>query len=138
VADDLLPRMTSLMNTAGPVAVVGASARPERPSHDVMAFLQEKGRRCIPVNPGQAGGTILGERVYASLSAIPEPVDVVDIFRRPEEVAPIVDEAIEVGARGVWMQLGVVNAEAARRAESAGLIVVMDRCPKQEWGRLGL
>ncbi|WP_404379557.1 O-acetylhomoserine aminocarboxypropyltransferase [Caenispirillum salinarum] len=119
------------------IAMVGASTNWNRPSYFVMKYLQEKGYRVIPVNPGAAGQELLGEAVYPDLKSIPEPVDMVDIFRRPDHVPPIVDEAIEIGARSVWMQLGVVNEEAAQRAEAAGLTVIMDRCPKIEFGRLG-
>ncbi|PPQ39295.1 hypothetical protein SAMN06265338_103135 [Rhodoblastus acidophilus] len=117
------------------IALVGASARPDRPSHEVMAFLQSRGYRVIPVNPGLAGQTLLGERVFASLGEIDAPIDMVDVFRRPETVAPIAEAAIAVGARVLWLQLGVVNEDAAARARAAGLKVVMDRCPKIEWLR---
>ncbi|MCW2317392.1 putative CoA-binding protein [Rhodoblastus acidophilus] len=117
------------------IALVGASARPDRPSHEVMAFLQSRGYRVIPVNPGLAGQTLLGERVFASLGEIDAPIDMVDVFRRPETVAPIAEDAIAVGARVLWLQLGVVNEDAAARARAAGLKVVMDRCPKIEWLR---
>ncbi len=117
-------------------AVVGASANPERPSHLVQKYLLAKGYRIIPVNPGLAGGEILGQKVCASLRDIPEPVDVVDIFRNPEAAPGITREAIETGARVVWMQLGVRNDEAAALAEAAGLKVVMNRCPKIELERL--
>lgn len=118
------------------IAMVGASTNWNRPSYFVMKYLQEKGYRVIPVNPGAAGQELLGETVYPDLKAIPEPVDMVDIFRRPDHVPPIVEEAIEIGAKSVWMQLGVVNEEAAARAEAAGLTAIMDRCPKIEYGRL--
>jgi predicted CoA-binding protein len=101
-----------------------------------MRFLQAKGYRVIPVNPQAAGETINGERVYASLRDVPEPVDMVDIFRRSELVAPVVDEAIAVGAKFVWMQLGVRDERAAAMAEAAGLGVVMNRCPAIEHPRL--
>jgi predicted CoA-binding protein len=118
------------------VAMVGASPKASRPSHGVMRFLQAKGYRVIPVNPQAAGETINGERVYASLRDVPEPVDMVDIFRRSELVAPVVDEAIAVGAKFVWMQLGVRDERAAAKAEAAGLGVVMNRCPAIEHPRL--
>jgi predicted CoA-binding protein len=120
------------------IAVVGASPRPHRPSHGVMRYLQRHGYRTIPVNPFAAGDMILGERCYASLAEIDEPVDMVDIFRRSEAAGAAVDEAIRVGARAVWLQLGVVDAAAALRAEARGLKVVMDRCPAIEIPRLGL
>ena len=120
------------------VAVVGASPLPERDSHDVMRYLQERGYRAIPVNPNAAGETILGESVCASLTDIPVLIDLVDIFRNPEAATEIVDQAIAVRAKAVWMQLGVINPRAAERAEHAGLTVIMDRCPKIEIPRLGL
>jgi predicted CoA-binding protein len=101
-----------------------------------MKYLQAKGFRVIPVNPGVAGQEILGEKVYASLGEIPVAVDMVDIFRRSDQVGPIVDDAIKIGAKVVWMQLTVRNDEAAAKAEAAGLRVVMNRCPKIEFGRL--
>jgi predicted CoA-binding protein len=120
------------------IAVVGASPRRERPSHRVMAYLQRRGYRAIPVNPNAAGETINGERVYASLAEVPEPVDMVDVFRRSEAAGIIVDQAIAVGAKVVWMQLGVCDGAAAARAEARGLKVVMNRCPAIEIPRLGL
>jgi predicted CoA-binding protein len=122
-----IEKVLSLYNT---VAVVGASPDPERPSHAVAEFLQEQGYRIIPVNP--KGGEILGEKVYPDLSSIPEQVEVVDVFRRPEEVMPIVEQAIAIGAKALWMQEGVVNKEAAAKAREAGLTVVMDHCMKKE------
>ena len=119
------------------IALVGASSNWNRPSYFVMKYLQGKGYRVIPVNPALAGRELLGQRVYASLRDIPEPVDMVDVFRASDQVDPIVDEAIAIGARVLWMQLGVRNDEAGARAEAAGLEVVMNRCPKIEFGRLG-
>ena len=110
------------------IAVVGLSPKPHRPSHQVASYLMGVGYSIIPVNPGQ--DTILGQTCYPNLRAIPIPVDMVDIFRRPEEVLPIVDDAIDIGARFIWMQEGIVNEEAAAKAEAAGLTVIMDRCTK--------
>ncbi len=118
------------------IAMVGASTNWARPSFFAMKYLQAKGFRVIPVNPGAAGRDLLGEKVYASLKDIPEKIDMVDVFRAPEHVPPIADEAIAIGAKVLWLQLGVVNEDAARKAEAAGLKVVMDRCPKIEFGRL--
>lgn len=134
-ADDFL---RELLTTVRVIAVVGASPRPHRPSHRVMRYLQLRGYRCIPVNPFAAGRTILGERCYASLTDVPEPVDMVDIFRRSEFAGAAVDDAIAAGASAVWMQLDVIDEAAAARAEAKGLKVVMDRCPAIEIPRLGL
>lgn len=127
------------------IAVVGLSPNPGRPSFDVARFLQQKGHRVLPVNPGHAGKQILGETVYSSLGTIPASigkVQMVDIFRRSEHAGAIVDEALEVLAdRGlgfIWMQLGVIDHAAAKRAEASGISVIMDRCPKIEYGRLML
>jgi predicted CoA-binding protein len=118
------------------IAMVGASPNTSRPSYFAMKYLKQKGFRVIPVNPGHAGKDILGEKVYAKLADITEPVEIVDIFRNAKDALPIVREAIRIGARVVWMQLGVRNDEAAKLAEDAGLKVVMNRCPKIEYGRL--
>jgi len=112
------------------IAVVGISPKPDRPSHRVARYLKENGYRIIPVNP--TAEEILDEKCYPDLAAIPEPVDVVDIFRRSEEAGAIVEDAIKIAARAVWMQEGVVNEEAAVRAKAAGLLVVMDRCMLKE------
>ena len=128
----------ALLQEVKTIALVGASANPTRDSHGVMAFLQHQGSRVIPVNPGLAGQELLGERVAASLADIEGPIDMVDIFRNSEAAGPVVDEAIAAGAKAVWMQLGVINPEAAARAEAAGLKVVMNHCPKIEIPRLGL
>jgi len=120
----------------GTIAMVGASANASRPSYFAMKYLKAKGFRVIPVNPGQAGKEILGEKVYASLAEIEEQVDIVDIFRASDAALAVTSEAIAIGAKVVWMQIGVRNDEAARLAEKAGLRVVMNRCPKIEYGRL--
>jgi uncharacterized protein len=130
--------LRDLLTGVHTIAVVGASPRPHRPSHGVMRYLQRHGYRVIPVNPFAAGATILGERCYGSLTELPEAVDMVDIFRRSEFAGAAVDDAIRIGAKAVWMQLGVVDAGAAARAEAQGLKVVMDRCPAIEIPRLGL
>ena len=130
--------LRDLLTSVWTIAVVGASPRPHRPSHGVMRYLQRQGYRAIPVNPFAAGDSILGERCYARLADIPEPVDMVDIFRRSEVAGAAVDEAIAVGAKAVWLQLGVIDTAAAARAEAGGLKVVMDRCPAIEIPRLGL
>ena len=130
--------LRQLLTEAKTVAVVGASSNPERSSHGIMRKLQSAGYRVIPVNPAISGQQLLGEHVRDSLGQLRVPIDIVDIFRRSDAVGPIVDEAVRVGAKAIWMQLGVVDPEAAARAEAAGLQVVMDRCPKIEIGRLGL
>ncbi len=134
VYDDAYIR--DILESVRTIAMVGASANEMRPSYFAMLYLQKKGYRIFPVNPRYAGSEILGERVWPDLRSLPEVPDMVQIFRRAEEVPPIVEEAIAIGARVVWMQLGVRHDEAARRAEAAGLRVVMDRCPKIEYGRL--
>jgi predicted CoA-binding protein len=126
-----------ILSSVKTIAVVGWSPKPDRPSHRVAAFLKGRGYRVIPVNPGQAGQSALGETVVASLAEA-GPVDMVDIFRRSEEAGAVVDQAIAAGAKVVWMQLGVVDEAAAERARAAGLQVVIDRCPAIEIPRLGL
>jgi predicted CoA-binding protein len=123
-----------ILETARTVAVVGLSDKPDRDSYKVARYLQEHGYRIIPVNP--AVDQVLGEKSYPSVTGIPEQVDVVDVFRKPDAVMPVVQEAIDSGAATLWMQLGVVNQEAADKAQEAGLQVVMDRCMKVEHGRL--
>ena len=120
------------------IAMVGASPNTSRPSYFAMKYLKQKGFRVIPVNPGQAGKEILGEAAIASLAEIDEPVDIVDIFRNSAAAGEAVDQAIAAGAKAVWMQLGVINEDAAARAETAGLKVVMDRCPAIDIPRLGV
>jgi len=120
------------------IALIGASKNPERPSYRVMKFLISQGYDLYPVNPGLAGKKLLGRKVYASLSDIPLPIDMVDIFRKSEAVGPIVDEAIKTGAKIIWMQLGVINEPAAKTAQQAGLKVIMNHCPAIEIPRLGL
>ena len=116
-------------------AVVGCSPDPQRDSHSVARFLQAKGKRVVPVNPNACPGEIAGEQCHPDLRSIGEPVEVVDIFRRSEFAGEHVDEAIAIGAKAVWLQLGVIDEQAAQRARDAGLLVVMDRCPKIEWPR---
>jgi predicted CoA-binding protein len=130
--------IAELLRNARIIAMVGASDRPNRASYGVMKFLQDRGYRILPVNPQITGEHIHGEFVWRELSEIGMPIDIVDIFRRPEAAGEAVDQAIFVGARAVWMQIGVINEAAAARAEAAGLKVVMDRCPKLEIMRLGL
>ncbi|WP_159012832.1 CoA-binding protein [Acidisoma sp. S159] len=119
------------------VALVGASNKPERPSHGVMGFLLRHGFDVTPVNPGLAGQTIHGKTVVATLDEA-GPLEIVDIFRASEHVAPVVSDAMRLGANVVWMQLGVIDRQAADKARAAGLTVIMDRCPAIEWPRLGL
>jgi len=125
----------ALLDRARTIAVVGLSADPLRPSYFVATYLQAAGYTLYPVNPRYAGSEILGRPVVASLAEIPTHIDIVDIFRKPADAPHIVDEAIAIGADAVWMQLTVINDEAARRARAAGLTVVMDRCLKVEHGR---
>jgi predicted CoA-binding protein len=128
--------IAELLTSARTIAVFGASDRPGRPSYGVMRFLQSWGYRVLPVNPQITGEHVLGEFVWRELAQIGIDIDIVDIFRRPEAAAEAVDQAIFVGAKAVWMQLGVVNEDAAAKAEAAGLKVVMDRCPHIEIPRL--
>ena len=130
--------IAELLQSIRTIAMVGASDRPDRPSNGVMKFLQDHGYRVIPVNPMITGEHIHGEYVWRELGQIGEPIDMVDIFRKSSEVGPIVDQATAIGAKAIWMQLGVIDPEAAARAEAAGLKVVMDHCPKIEITRLGL
>lgn len=118
--------LSQILNTAKTIAVVGLSSKPERPSNQVSQYMQAQGYRVIPVNPGET--EVLGERSYPELSAVPEPIDVVQIFRAPEHVPPIVDEAIRLGIKVIWMQDGAGNEEAAAKAREAGLTVVVNDC----------
>ncbi|WP_374293624.1 CoA-binding protein [Sphingomonas sp.] len=128
----------ALLEGARTIAMVGASDRPDRPSYGVMKRLQDHGYRVIPVNPQITGEHVHGEFVFRELAQLGDPIDIVDIFRRPQAAGDAVDEAIAVGAKAVWLQLGVINEEAAARAEAAGLKVVMDRCPAIDIPRLGV
>jgi uncharacterized protein len=127
-----------ILNTVKSIAMVGISPKDNRPSYFAFKYLLERGYRMIPVNPGQAGKDILGQKVYAKLADIPEPVDMVDVFRASQHALAVVEEALAMHPRPsvIWMQLGVRNDEAAAKAEAAGLKVVMNRCPKIEYGRL--
>jgi len=128
----------SILQEVRTVALVGASANPVRPSYFVLKYLIDKGYKVFPVNPGQAGTEILGQRVHAALKTIPDPVDMVDIFRGSEAVPGIVEEALALDPlpKVIWMQLGIRHDEAAAAAEDAGIKVVMNRCPKMEYGKL--
>ena len=130
--------IAALLAETRTIAMVGASDRPDRPSYGVMRFLQGRGYRVLPVNPQITGEHVHGEYVWRELSQIGEPIDMVDIFRRPAAAGEAVDEAIAAGAKSVWLQLGVINEGAAARAEAAGLKVVMDRCPVIEIQRIRL
>ncbi len=130
-------QLRAILQRVKTIAMVGASSNWNRPSYFVMKYLQGKGYRVIPVNPGIAGQMLLGEQAYASLRDIPEPVDMVDVFRPARDAPAIVEDAIAIGAKVVWMQLGIRNDAAAATAERAGIEVVMNRCPKIEFGRLG-
>ncbi len=118
--------LRELLSSARTIALVGASSDPRRPAHGVMKFLLRRGFHVVPVAPGEA--EVLGQRAYASLAEIPEPVDIVDVFRRADKTPDIADEAVAIGAKVFWLQLGIVSEEAARRATAGGLVVVMDRC----------
>ncbi|MDR6127243.1 putative CoA-binding protein [Sphingomonas sp. SORGH_AS802] len=130
--------IADLLRSARTIALVGASDRPDRPSNRVMAALQRHGYRVIPVNPQITGEHIHGEFVFRELAQLGDPIDIVDIFRNSAAAGAVVDEAIAIGAKAVWMQLGVIDQAAAARAEAAGLKVVMDRCPAIDIPRLGL
>ncbi|WP_233958283.1 CoA-binding protein [Pectobacterium versatile] len=128
----------SVLKTVKTIALVGARDNPSRPSYGVMAYLLKQGYEVIPVSPKLAGQTLLGQKGYASLADVPKPVDMVDVFRQPEAAYEIAKEAIAIGATVLWLQIGVINEQAAILAHDAGLKVVMDRCPKIEIPRLGL
>ena len=128
----------ALLEETRTIAVVGASDRPDRPSFRVMKTLQDHGYRTIPVNPQITGEHVHGEYVFRELAQLGDPIDMVDIFRRSDAVGDVVDQAIAIGAKSIWMQLGVVDQRAAARAEAAGLKVVMDRCPAIDVPRLGV
>ncbi len=139
LSDDII---ADILRSSRSFAVVGASSKPDRPSYVVMEFLLARGYAVHPVNPGLAGQEILGQRVYANLADVPGPVDIVDVFRNTDAALGVAHEAISekvrLGVKVVWMQLGVINFDAAREAATAGLVVVINRCPKIEASRLGL
>jgi predicted CoA-binding protein len=130
-------QIEQILTTTRRIALVGASDKPDRPSHDVMRALLAHGYQVTPVNPGLAGQTILGQRVVATLDEA-APLDLVDVFRDPSHAGAIMADAIRLGAKSVWLQLGVVDEDAAKAGREAGLTVIMDRCPKIELPRLGL
>ncbi|MDO9242313.1 MAG: CoA-binding protein [Rhodocyclaceae bacterium] len=132
ITDDA--NLTRILDTHRVIAMVGLSARADRPSNSVARYLLARGYTVIPVNP--AVTEILGQRCYASLHDIPVKVDMVDVFRKADDVPPIADAAIAIGAKSLWLQLGIINETAAQKASAAGLDVVMDRCPKIEYARL--
>lgn len=130
--------IADLLRETRTIAMIGASDRPDRPSHGVMHALQTHGYRVLPVNPNITGQHVLGEYVWRELSQIGVPIDIVDIFRRSDAAGEAIDQAILAGAKAVWLQIGVIDEEAAARAEAAGLKVVMDRCIKIEMMRLAI
>ena len=130
--------IADVLRSVRTIAVVGASANPQRPSSFVIADLSKKGYDVVPINPGRAGGSIMGLPAFGTLGDVPRPIDMVDVFRRPDAVPAILDEALALAPRPrvLWLQLGVINEEAAARARAEGMIVIQDRCPKIEYGRL--
>jgi len=128
--------LRDILTSVRTIALVGASEKTSRPSHEVMEYLQRQGYRIIPVNPRLAGKQVLGETVYADLASIPEPVDMTELFLAPERTDAVIDQAIAENIPVLWLQIGVINEAGAERAEQAGLKVVMDRCPKREIPRL--
>ena len=130
--------IADVLRSARTIAVVGASANPQRPSSFVIADLAKKGYDVVPINPGRAGSTIMGLPCFATLADVPRPIDMVDVFRRAEAVPAVLDEALALAPRPqvLWLQLGIVHMEAAERARAAGMVVIQDRCPKIEFGRL--
>ena len=137
-ADESPQSISDILASVKMIALVGASANPSRDSNGVMRYMQAKGYWVIPVNPGLAGQMLNGEKVYATLSDIPDKIDMVDVFRNSDAAGPVTDEAVKIGAKVVWMLLGVVNEPAAARARKAGLKVVMNYCPKIEIAKRGL
>lgn len=130
--------IAEILNETRTIALVGASDKPDRPSYRVMKYLLDQGYRVIPVSPKVAGGTLLGQKGYATLAEIPEKVDMVDVFRNADAALGVAQEAIAIGAKTLWLQLGVINEQAAVLASNAGMKVVMDKCPAIEIPRLGL
>lgn len=131
-------QLRAILQNVRTIALVGASEKTNRPSHEVMVFLQQQGYRVLPVNPRIAGRQLLGETVVADLPSLPEPVDMVDVFLAPKRTDAIIDQAIALKIPVLWLQVGVINEVGVARAEAAGLVTVMDRCPKREIPRLGL
>lgn len=131
-----MDRPRELMRDARTIAVVGVTTKRDRPANDIARYLIDHGFTVYLVNPTEVGEQLLGQYIYESVQSLPEPVDIVDVFRRPADVPPVVEDAIAAGAKAVWMQIGIVNEEAAAHAREAGLEVVMDRCTKVEHARL--